>query len=122
MIEPDSIPSPPLHQEGLLDGPAAPLHERPPRERSTARRLVADLIARAKEQLHGLIGYKIDNVASFNKVDSGWHVAVTVIELKRIPAATDVLAEYDVDLDENGNIVGYQRGRRYYRDQVGENV
>jgi Gas vesicle synthesis protein GvpO len=121
MADPNSTPTPPLHQDRSPGDAAAALPDRPARERAPARRQVADLVARAKEQLHGLIGYKIDNIASFNKADRGWHLAVTVIELHRIPAATDVLAEYDVDLDENGNLTGYHRGKRYYRDQVGEN-
>ena len=36
------------------------------------------------------------------------------------PAATDMLASYEVDLDEAGDIVSYQRGKRYTRDQMGD--
>ncbi len=79
-----------------------------------------ELITRAKAQLQNLTGYGIDSVSGFERADSGWRLSVTVIELHRIPAATDVLASYEVDLDEVGNIIGYHRGKRYFRDQVGD--
>ena len=80
----------------------------------------ADVIDGAKKQLNGLLGHDVDGVAGFDRVDEGWHLTVTVIELHRIPAATDVLALYEVELDETGNVVSYHRGRRFYRDQVGD--
>ena len=61
-----------------------------------------------------------DSVSGFAKADVGWHLSVTVVELHRIPAVTDVLALYEVDLDEGGDIVGYHRARRYLRDETGE--
>ena len=90
------------------------------KEQAPAKQRPAELIALAKEQLRTLTGYGIDSVAGFAKTDGGWHLAVTVVELHRIPAATDVLANYEVDLDEAGDIVSYHRGRRYFRDQVGD--
>lgn len=78
-----------------------------------------DLIAGAKRQLKELTGYPVDSVAGLGKSDDGWALTVTVVELNRIPAATDVLAEYEVDLDEAGDITGYRRGRRFHRGEVG---
>jgi hypothetical protein len=31
---------------------------------------------------------------------------------------TDVLASYEVTLDEEGELLGYRRDRRYYRNQT----
>ena len=84
------------------------------------RRQPFELISRAKAELQHLTGYGIDSVSGFERADTGWRLSVTVIELHRIPAATDVLASYEVDLDEVGNITGYHRGKRYFRDQVGD--
>ena len=85
-----------------------------------AQRRPVDLIARAKEQLRDLTGYGVDNVSGFAKVDGGWQLSLTVVELHRIPPVTDVLASYKVDLDEAGDIVSYRRSKRYFRDQVGD--
>ncbi len=41
-----------------------------------------------------------------------------VVELERIPETTSVLASYHVVLDQEGQLVSYQRGRRYRRAQV----
>jgi hypothetical protein len=75
---------------------------------------------RAREQLAQLTGLKPDTVSAFNKDDQGWHVTVEFVELKRIPEATDVLASYQALLDDEGNLLSYQRTRRYYRGEVME--
>lgn len=86
----------------------------------TVRRRPVDLIDGARSQLKALTGYPVDSVSEFGKTDDGWKLTVAVVELRRIPPSTDVLAEYVVGLDPDGDIVDYHRGRRYYRDQVGE--
>ncbi len=107
--------------------PAARLESGPPpqaaslrEERAPAKSRPLELISRGKEQLRDLTGYGVDSVSSFAKANGGWHLSVTVVELHRIPAATDMLASYEVDLDEAGDIVSYQRGKRYTRDQMGD--
>ena len=44
-----------------------------------------------------------------------WKVTVDVLELERIPNTTDVMAAYDVQLDEQGTLRGYRRTRRFLR-------
>ncbi len=77
-----------------------------------------EIAQRAKEQLAKLTGLKPDTVSKLAKDEEGWHVAVDLIELKRIPEATDVLATYEVVMDEAGNMIRYQRTKRFHRDQV----
>ncbi|WP_310619230.1 gas vesicle protein GvpO [Flexibacterium corallicola] len=77
------------------------------------------LIAGAKLQLKELTGYPVDSIAEFKQIEGGWSLTSTVIELERIPSSTDVLAEYLIDLDPNGDIISYRRGRRFYRGDVG---
>ena len=88
--------------------------------RPLVRRRPIDLIKEAQKQLKQMTGYPVDSVAEFRRADDGWQLTVTVVELERIPAATDVLADYVVGLNNDGDIFDYRRGRRYYRDQVGE--
>lgn len=78
----------------------------------------ADIACRAKEQLAQLTGLKPDTVSSLARDGEGWHVTVDMIELKRVPGTTDVLATYEVVLDDQGNLLHYQRAQRYYRSQV----
>jgi len=79
-----------------------------------------DIARQAKEQLAQLTGLKPETVSGLTKDEEGWHVAVDLIELKRIPEATDVLATYETLLDDEGNLIRYQRTRRYYRAEVTE--
>lgn len=79
-----------------------------------------EIAQRAKEQLAQLTGLKPDTVSALAKGEDGWHVTVELVELKRIPESTDVLATYEVLLDDDGNIIRYQRTRRYYRAEVME--
>ena len=111
-------------------GTVTPSHPRPnathdahpesPSSAPRAPRRPVELIARAKDQLRVLTGYRVDSVSGFTKSDGGWHLSVTMVELPRIPPVTDVLAGYEVDLDAAGEIVSYHRGRRYVRGQVGD--
>ncbi len=79
-----------------------------------------EIAQRAKEQLAQLTGLKPDTVSSLSRDEEGWHVTVDLIELKRIPEATDVLASYKALLDDEGNLLSYQRTRRYLRQEIME--
>ncbi len=79
-----------------------------------------EIAQRAKEQLAQLTGLKPETVSALIKDEEGWHVTVDLIELKRIPEATDVLASYETLLDDQGNLLRYQRTRRYLRQEVME--
>src|SRR5215475_6632604 len=67
------------------------------------------------EQISELTGKEVGGVTSVEPVDEGWMVGVEVIEDKRIPSSTDMLAVYQADLDETGQLRSYRRQRRYSR-------
>ena len=78
-----------------------------------------EAIARVRRDLPQLLGRPIEAVLGVQRADdNGWMVTVQVVELSRIPSTTDVLASYEVTLDEQGELVGYRRDRRYYRNQT----
>lgn len=52
--------------------------------------------------------------------DGGWRVEVEVVETRRIPDSTDILAIYEAELDDEGEMVAYRRTKRYSRCQVRE--
>jgi hypothetical protein len=76
----------------------------------------------AKEELTGLMGLEPDTVSGMHHDDEGWHVTVEMIELRRIPPSSDVLDSYDVLLDDDGEILSYERVRRYQRGGVLEPI
>lgn len=77
-----------------------------------------EIAQRAKEQLAQLTGLKPDTVSALTKDEEGWHVTLDMIEMKRIPDSSDVLATYEALLDSNGNLIRYERTSRYYRGDV----
>jgi hypothetical protein len=79
-----------------------------------------EIAQQAKKQLTQLTGLKPDTISSLRRDEEGWHVTVEIIELKRIPEATDVLASYEALLDDEGNLLSYQRTKRYLRQEIME--
>jgi len=93
------------------------------RPRSTggrARTSPAQLANRAAAELAELLGRRPESIVSLDRTDDGWRVGVEVLETRRIPDTADVLAEYEVDTGQDGELVGYRRVRRYARGRVGE--
>lgn len=79
-----------------------------------------EIAQRAKEQLAELTGLKPDTVSALSKDEEGWHVTVDIIEMKYVPDTRDVLATYEALLDDEGNLLSYQRTKRYHRGEVTE--
>ena len=50
--------------------------------------------------------------------EGGWTVEVEVVEDRRIPSTADILALYEIELDGDGELLAWQRTRRYMRGQV----
>jgi hypothetical protein len=67
------------------------------------------------EQVVGLTGREAEGVVSLEPADGGWVVGVEVVEDRRIPSSSDVLALYEAEIDMDGDLVGYTRKRRYGR-------
>lgn len=74
---------------------------------AAARREIAELMGRAPEAVSGV-----------ERDDEGWLVTIEFVELERIPQSTDVMATYEVSLDEHGELTGYRRTKRYVRSQA----
>ena len=99
----------------------------PVRKRASAPRAEADrppnpgrIAAEAARQLVELTGKDAEGVVGLDRSDDGWKVEVEVVEVRRIPNTTDVLAMYEVEVDGKGSLQGYRRVRRYVRGVPGE--
>ena len=74
----------------------------------------------AASQLLELTGRDAEGVTGIQRTDDGWKVLVEVVEVRRIPDTTDVLALYEVEVDSSGSLQGYRRLRRYTRGKPGD--
>ena len=79
---------------------------------------VAEIVVKAREQLRGLLGREPESVSGIERTNGHWSVTIEVIELHRIPDSTDVLASYELVLDDDGNVARMVRRRRYLRSQI----
>ncbi|MFB6703353.1 gas vesicle protein [Streptomyces sp. NPDC056333] len=85
----------------------------------TSRRLSAPRAMRyAAEQLQELLGRAPESVSALKPTEEGWQANVEVLELERVPGTTSVMASYRVTLDKEGELVSYERTRRYTRGQI----
>ena len=67
------------------------------------------------EQITQLVGKDPESVTGVQRSKSGWLVTVEMLEDRRIPSSTDILATYEAELDGDGELIGYHRVRRYSR-------
>ena len=91
------------------------VEERPERRRPPARLRPAEAAPAALEQIAGLTGREPQGIVSMEPSDEGWVVGVEIVEDRRIPSSTDVLALYEIELDGEGELLSYARKRRYAR-------
>ena len=79
---------------------------------------LAEIATQARELLRSVRGVEAESVSGIGRTPNGWKVTLEVVELRRIPESTDVLASYEVELDGDGTFLGFARGRRYSRSQA----
>ena len=92
---------------------------RPQRQRKP-RIPASRALQQARQHLRGLTGLEPESVSGVTSDDGRWKVRFEVVELQRVPSTTDVIASYEVELDENGDLAGCHRVERYYRNQAGQ--
>ncbi|MEU0805183.1 gas vesicle protein GvpO [Streptomyces sp. NPDC005970] len=96
--------------------------ERPRRPARSARSAMdaREAARSAVRQVGELTGAEPEGVVSLERGEEGWRVGVEVVEIHRVPDTTDVLALYQVTVDDRGDLVSYRRARRYSRCQSEE--
>jgi len=78
---------------------------------------IKKLVERAKSQLAEVTGLKPVTITGTLKDEQGWHVTLDMLEMSRIPPATDLLGDYEVLVDENGNMLKFERQRTRLRGE-----
>jgi gas vesicle protein GvpO len=93
-------------------------HEKREPPRGAKQDEFTDMADQARELLRSVRGVEAESVSGITRTSNGWTVTLEVVELRRIPESTDVLASYEVELDGDGKLLGFERGRRYHRSQA----
>ena len=93
---------------------------RAPRAAAPNRKSGAEIAAAAARQLGQLAAKEVEGVTGLERTDDGWRVELDVLELRRVPNTTDVLATYEVLMDSDGDLDSYRRLHRYVRGSTSE--
>ena len=56
-----------------------------------------------------LLDKKAESVISVTKEENEWKVLVEVLERRAVPDSQDLLGRYELRLDENKELLGYER-------------
>jgi hypothetical protein len=79
-----------------------------------------EIVIEAVRQLQELVGRPIESVTGIEKHGKEWKLSLEVLELQRVPNTTDVLGNYEVRVDENGELKAVHRTQRYARAESRE--
>ena len=79
---------------------------------------VAEIIEHAREHVHSVLGSEAETVSGIERSNGHWCVSVEVVQLRRVPESTDVLASYAVVVDDDGGLISLRQARRYRRSQA----
>lgn len=79
---------------------------------------IATAMRRASAQLSELLQCDPGSVSAVRATEDGWAAEVEVVELEKVPDTMSVMASYRVALDTDGQLVAYERTRRYARGQI----
>jgi len=78
----------------------------------------AQALACARDYVIELTGEESEGISGLTFSNGTWKVVLDLVELRRVPRSTDVMATYELEIDGHGDLVGYRRLHRYFRNQV----
>ena len=90
----------------------------PPPEDNHPELTAADVAKSAVREVADLTGKTPVGVTAVEPAEDGWRVEVEVVEESHIPSTSDLMALYEVDLDQDGDLLAYRRTRRYVRGRA----
>lgn len=75
-------------------------------------------IRTACAQFAELTGLEPESVSAMIRAEDGWELRVEVVELERVPETMSLLASYAVTVGDEGDVLTYERRRRYTRGRA----
>ncbi len=70
---------------------------------------MSKVVETARSELASLTGLELGSTLAANREGEGWRVSIEVVEKHSLPDGMDILANYEVTLDLDGNIAGFKR-------------
>jgi flagellar biosynthesis GTPase FlhF len=66
-----------------------------------------------------VIGRGLDGIIEVSRNEDNWRAVVEIIERRSVPDTQDILGQYEIELDEQGEVIGYRRLEKYRRSDTG---
>jgi len=66
-----------------------------------------------------VIGRGLDGIIEVSRDEDNWRAVVEIIERRSVPDTQDILGQYEIELDEQGEVIGYRRLEKYRRADTG---
>ena len=79
-----------------------------------------EIVKKAQEDFARLSKIPVDGVIGLSKTEEGWVVLLEALERRAIPDTMDVLGLYEVHLDSEGNLLGFDRKKLRKRGETKE--
>lgn len=70
---------------------------------------LSNVVKTARQQLGELTGLEVASTVSVRKDETGWCIQVEVIEKRSLPSSQDILAIYELGIDEDGAVRDFSR-------------
>lgn len=70
---------------------------------------MTEIVEAARSDLASLTGLELGSTLAANREGEGWRVTIEGVEKHSLPDGMDILAAYDVVLDDEGNVAGFKR-------------
>jgi len=77
-----------------------------------------EIVKKAQEDFARLSKIPVDGVIGLSKTEEGWVVSLEALERRAIPDTMDVLGLYEVRLDGEGNLLGFERKKLRKRGET----
>ena len=70
---------------------------------------IPEIVERAREELGKVTGLELSTTLGTVKEEKGWKDSLEMVEKHSIPDQMDILAIYDAILDDEGNLIQFNR-------------
>lgn len=79
-----------------------------------------EIVKRAQQEFSKMSKTPLEGAIGLSKAEEGWVVLLEAVERKAIPDSMDVLGIYEVRLDNEGSLLGFERKRLRKRGDTQE--
>jgi hypothetical protein len=78
---------------------------------------MTSVVDKAKKQMAGITGLRTVTISGIDHAQGKWQLHMDLLEMARVPDSTDLIGEYEVNLDEDGSLLRFERKRSRLRGQ-----